>query len=207
MTDKQEIFNTYYSREISDIKWFEPFIEPKIITEFNNSQIQAGQTLLDVGAGCSLESLFFVAQGLLVTAIDFAPNALEKLKNISSLFGFKIKTICSSILDIPEEFNSSFDVVSDNGCFHHLAVQDRVAYAHSISRVLKPNGVLYLRAHSALNDISQQSIELRAFRLSSDDIINTFLPWFAIEELSLYDYILTPRGHQKVWFVKLRLRE
>jgi SAM-dependent methyltransferase len=41
--------------------------------------------------------------------------------------------------------DAAFDLVTDRGCLHHLAEDDRAAYAAAIGRVLRPGGLLYVR--------------------------------------------------------------
>ena len=203
----QEDFDSYYKeRDVCEIKWFEPFVEHKIIDEYNKGCITPGMNLLDVGSGCSMDSVFFASKGLNVTALDFAPKALDKLKNITNVLGVKIDVVCTSILDVPRDLEKKFDVISDNGCFHHIPHKDRSEYAKSVARLLKDNGILYIRAHSNFNIINSGNSKLRAKRLSSDDIISTFVTLFKFEEMSLFDYVLTSRGREKMWFIKLRLR-
>lgn len=203
--DRQRGFNDYYDRTISQIKWFEPFIDPEILEEFNNYSIKEGMNFLDVGCGCSMDSIFFAYKGLNVTAIDFAPNAIDKLNDLAQKIGVKINTLNTSVLSIPSKYDNIFDIVSDNGCFHHIEPSNRTVYADQIARVLKPNGTLYIRAHS---DFESKPIsgELRANRISSDVIIDTFFHKFKIEKMYPYNYIRTSIGVSKVWFIKLKSR-
>jgi len=205
MDDRQHNFDEYYNRPLSQIKWFEPFIDPQILEEFNNSSIKEGMNFLDVGCGCSMDSLFFACKGLDVTAIDFAPNAIEKLNDLAQKIGVSIKTINTSVLTISNLYINHFDIISDNGCFHHIEPSSRLLYAEQIAQALKPNGALYIRAHSDFESIPSSG-ELRAYRLSSDVIINTFFPRFKVEKLYPYNHTRTSSGISKVWFIKLRKR-
>lgn len=205
MEDRQHSFNDYYTQTISQIKWFEPYIDPEILEEYNNSSIKEGMSILDAGCGCSLDSVFFACKGLSVTAIDFASNAIDKLNDLAQEIGIKINTINASVLSIPSQYDNVFDVVSDNGCFHHIEPSKRNIYADQMARVLKPNGTLYIRAHSDF-DSKPISGELRAYRLSSDTIIDTFFQKFKIEKIYPYNYLRTSSGVSKVWFIKLKRR-
>ena len=73
----------------------------------------------------------------------------------------------------------------------------------SVYNLLKPGGLLYIRAMSEYVPPSTDNF-LRAYRISSDDIARPeILEKFKIIEMSLFDYILNPRGRQKIWFIKL----
>lgn len=205
--DKKDIFDTYYyNKVIGEIKWFESFVQPEMIEEYNKKNIRVGMKLLDVGCGCSMDSIFFATKGLDVSALDFSPNALKKLNALASIIGVDVKTINASVLSIPIQYSKSFDVILDNGCFHHICPEDRGAYVRSVVKALKSGGCLYIRSFSDFEQSSSDT-ELGAYRISSDVIINTFFQNFKIEEIRLFDYILTSRGRQKMWFVKLRMRD
>ena len=202
MSENRHLFNEYYNQPINHIKWFEPFVDPIILEEFKNDSIHEGMSLLDIGAGCSLDSIFFAYNGFNVTSVDFAQNALDKLRDLAGLIGVSIKLIHTSVLDLPEEIVAQFDIASDNGCFHHIDPSKRRAYAESLSRVLKPGGVLYIRAHSSQGQNPPPG-PLRAHRLSSDVIIDTFSQHFIISDMFHYNYFKTGNGSKRVWFIKM----
>ena len=206
MKNKQIEFDEMYERKSSNIKWFEPYIQPKMLDEWNEKQLLSGMKLLDVGGGCSLDSIFYASNGIDTTVVDFSSNALEKLKLMADFYGVKIDCMNHSILSMPEQYNRAFDVVTDNGCFHHIEPEDRANYAKAVANLLKKDGLLYIRAMSEYVPPSTDS-QLRAYRISSDDILNSnFLDNFKLVEMSLFDYTLNPRGRQKIWFIKMKRR-
>lgn len=205
MDSKQHCFNNYYNQTISQIKWFEPFVDPVILKEFKDSEIKKDMHVLDVGCGCSLDSIFFAYNGLNVTSVDFASKAIDKLDCLAKIIGVKINTLNSSIFSLSSKYDGLFDFVSDNGCFHHIKPCDRSNYVDQIYRVLKPSGTLFLRAHAEVESLLLDSRELRAYRLSSDEIIKTFFQKFLIEKMYPYNYIKSS-DDSKVWFVRLKKR-
>jgi precorrin-6B methylase 2 len=88
---KQEEFDSYYNQECNKVKWFEPYVQPKILDEWNSQSIKPGMHLLDVGSGFSLDPIFFAVNNVQVTALDFSENALAKLKELATLYGVKIE--------------------------------------------------------------------------------------------------------------------
>lgn len=206
MTQKQEEFDSYYNREIRDIKWFEPYVQPKMLDEWNNQSIKAGMWLLDIGGGCSLDSIFYASNGIHTVVLDFAENALNKLKELADFFGVEIECVNASILSPPERLLDKFDVLTDNGCFHHIDPESRVQYINSAFHLLKKGGLLYIRAISEYVPPSSDS-SLGAYRISADDITRKeFLDKFKLVEMSLFNYLLNPKGRQKIWFIKLQRR-
>lgn len=203
---KQTEFDSYYNKRLQHIKWFEPYVQPKMVEEWNNQSIKAGMWLLDIGGGCSLDSIFYASNGIHTVVLDFAENALNKLKKIADFYGVKIECENASILSVPERLSSKFDILTDNGCFHHIEPEDRLQYINSAYRLLKKGGLLYIRAISEYVPPSTDT-SLGAYRISADDITRKeFLDKFKLVEMSLFDYILNPRGRQKTWFIKLQRR-
>ncbi|OGC52114.1 hypothetical protein A2982_01305 [candidate division WWE3 bacterium RIFCSPLOWO2_01_FULL_39_13] len=206
MTLKQAEFDSYYNKELQYIKWFEPYIQPKMLDEWNNQSIRAGMWLLDVGGGCSLDSIFYASNGIHTVVLDFSENALNKLKKLADFYGVKIECENASILSVPERLSNKFDILTDNGCFHHIEPEYRLQYINSASHLLKKGGLLYIRAISEYVPPSTDN-SLSAYRISADDITRKeFLDKFKLVEMSLFDYILNPRGRQKIWFIKLQRR-
>jgi cyclopropane fatty-acyl-phospholipid synthase-like methyltransferase len=206
MMTKQQEFDSYYENKQTEIKWFEPYIQPKMLDEWNNQSIKVGDYLLDVGGGCSFDGIFYATNGVHTTVLDYSQNALRKLNELALLIGVSLKLVNSSILDVSEELHGVFDIITDNGCFHHIGPEDRPLYINSVSRLLKSGGFLYIRAMSEYVPPSSDNF-LRAYRISSDDITQKdFMDNFKIVEMSLFDYVLNARGQQKMWFIKLQKR-
>ncbi len=197
MTSKQTEFNSYYNRKIQDIKWFEPYVQPRMLDEWNNQSIKTGMWLLDIGGGCSLDSVFYASNGIHTVVLDSAENALRKLKKIADFYGVEIECKNASILSPLEKLSNKFDILTDNGCFHHIEPKDRLQYINSAFNLLKSGGLLYIRAMSEYVPLSTDSL-LSAYRISADDITRKeFLDKFKLVEMSLFDYILNSRGRQK----------
>lgn len=206
MTSRQTEFNSYYNRKIQDIKWFEPYVQPRMLDEWNNQSIKAGMWLLDVGGGCSLDSIFYASNGIHTVVLDSAETALSKLKKIADFYGVEIECENASILSPSEKLFNKFDILTDNGCFHHIEPKDRVQYINSAFNLLKKGGLLYIRAMSEYVPLSTDSL-LSAYRISADDITRKeFLDKFKLVEMSLFDYMLNPRGRKKMWFIKFQKR-
>lgn len=208
MTDKNQDFEKYYTNKCNDIKWFEPYIQPKMIEEWNNGYIKPGINLLDVGGGCSLDSVFYATNGVNTDVIDFSQNALKKLSTMADFYGVDINGRHASILDSAEleDVFGKYDVITDNGCFHHIDPEDRSKYFESVYELLKPEGILYIRAVSEYMDPSKDN-KLKAYRISSDDILQVeVLKHFKVVELSLFDSVSISEKKPKMWFIKLQKR-
>jgi cyclopropane fatty-acyl-phospholipid synthase-like methyltransferase len=96
-------------------------------------------SVLDVGCGTGLNSLFLAERGHPVLGIDIAAAAISRA------------TAASGERDVPAEFlvldaqqlaelGRSFDTITDIGMFHTLQPFDRVAYAASLRTAIAPGG-------------------------------------------------------------------
>ncbi|OPZ69810.1 MAG: Malonyl-(acyl-carrier protein) O-methyltransferase [bacterium ADurb.Bin478] len=97
-----------------------------------------GKKLLEIGCGMGRDSAEWASRGVLVTASDLTPNAIEYAKKYFAYRGltaeFKVTTALH--LDFPD---ASFDAVYARGVIHCTAADIRPAIAE-IFRVLKPGG-------------------------------------------------------------------
>jgi len=54
--------------------------------------------------------------------------------------------------------SNEFDYIFDRGCFHVLSSRDRKEYINKITRILKDNGILFLKCFSDKEPIDQYSM-------------------------------------------------
>jgi predicted NUDIX family NTP pyrophosphohydrolase len=113
--------------------------------------------VLDVGCGTGEHARLLAARGHRVLGIDFSPRAIELARDRSHELGpageqpsetpgFKV----ADVLDLGG-LGRTFDSVLDVGCFHTLQPEERLTYAASIRRVLRPGGRLLLLCWSERN--------------------------------------------------------
>ncbi|MCX7929563.1 MAG: TPMT family class I SAM-dependent methyltransferase [Chlorobi bacterium] len=94
------------------------------------------------GCGYGHDALMMARRGYEVTAVDFAPEPLEYLRQTSHIAGVEIETVCSDIFMLPERYAETFDIVLEYTCFCAIAPSRRAEYANVLAQVLKPNGLL-----------------------------------------------------------------
>lgn len=96
--------------------------------------------ILDLGAGCGRDSVFFLTAGHRVTALDLYEHPAWKglLAQWKGLLSFKKRSFQEW------ESHTLFDAVLDNGCFHHQHPSDYQAYLLKLRQVLKPLGIFAL---------------------------------------------------------------
>lgn len=153
--------------------------------------IKEGMKALDVGCSIGVESMYLSKQGLQVTGVDFIPETIKIAKRLSKLTGAKSNFICKDILELNSlKYNNHFDLIIDQGCFHHFPLQDRDKYAEKAHKLLKKNGLFFLRGFST--EMLPSPTNDGPIRLTSDDILNTFSKYFSVERLYRFKNIPLP---------------
>ena len=108
--------------------------------------LKPGMTLLDCGCGegtITVDLAAVVAPGQVV-GVDVAANAIQRARQLATERGLSnVRFEQGSVYDLPYE-DDSFDAVFSHGVFEHLT--DKAAALREIRRVLKPGGIVGLRA-------------------------------------------------------------
>lgn len=105
------------------------------------------QYALDVGCGNGRNSIMLAQLGYDVTGIDISMKAIRLAKqnaNARSL-GSRIRFVSCSAFRVPKSFGE-FDLVIDDGVFHHLRLSVINLYVAKMARLTKPGGVLLIVA-------------------------------------------------------------
>ena len=111
------------------LKGAAPFISKALTYSF--------QTIIDVGAGAGICSSELAKAGKTVVSYDLRPN--EERDKLAKQFGFK--SVSGDITDDLLQ-PDSFDAAWCNQVLEH--VRDYGSFLDSISRVVKPNGYLFI---------------------------------------------------------------
>ncbi len=213
-TDKgtvKQYFNEVYHDKatLENVPWVTGAVGIEILKKIINKQIPAGMSILDVGCGFGTEAVFMARHGHRVAAIDADPAIIAKAEKYAALLDTKVDFRVQNFLEIEQlkEFAGAFDIVTDQGCFHHILPQDRQAYKNAVKYCLKSGGRYFMRGFSYLMPPSTSGNG--PIRLTSDDILNTFLTDFYVEEMYVFDNIPVAGKEdvpQKFWFTALRKR-
>lgn len=99
--------------------------------------VHSDMSALDIGAGRGNDSLHLVSLGYQVTAIDIC--RMEEWDSIEVDYSSKISFIKSDFIQWDNICNK-YDLIIDNGCFHHQHPDLLLIYLEKIKRYLKPNG-------------------------------------------------------------------
>lgn len=111
-----------------------------------------GRTLLDLGCGMGVDSMYASRRGFRVTAVDFSPSGIEALQHAAKQR--TLKNIVPLLHDIarPLPFsNATFDVVYAHLSVHYFDDRTTRAVITEVHRVLRPGGFFFVKCKS-IND-------------------------------------------------------
>jgi len=99
--------------------------------------------VLELGCGPGRNALYLAGQGCKVDAVDISAEAIQWAEERARDSGLEINFLCQSIFDLQIEA-STYDIVYDSGCFHHIPPHRRMSYVELVQRALKPAGLFGL---------------------------------------------------------------
>lgn len=154
----RKVFETYYG---SYVRRFSPYMQKHFIDQTGEMAafVSAGgrPRLLEIGAGCGTESLWFALLGADVTAIDVATDRLSVARARRDWLQQRLaRKVSAEFLEMPLfDFAPSepFDLIWMEQTFHHLEPREQV-YA-KLASLLKPGGRLAICEVNAWNAFLQ----------------------------------------------------
>jgi cyclopropane-fatty-acyl-phospholipid synthase len=113
-------------------------------------ELQAGQRVLDVGCGWGSFAIHAAREyGVSVTGITLSPSQAELARTLVSDAGVADR-VEIRIADYRELTGEPFDAIASIGMAEHVGQSQIDTYARSLSRVLKPGGVVLNHAISLM---------------------------------------------------------
>lgn len=94
---------------------------------------------LDLGCGTGTNAIALAQQDWKVTAIDFAPRAVNIARKKASNAGVKIDFLVRDVTSL-DDFKGPYDLILDIGCFHGLSKQGKSIYIQNLERLLSAGG-------------------------------------------------------------------
>jgi ubiquinone/menaquinone biosynthesis C-methylase UbiE len=193
--DRHVYFEDIYKKGSSALDWNFGTAGHKVIEAVISGLIKRGDKVLDIGSGPGNEAVFLARQGMKVIGVDTNPDAVSIASKLAALNGVDAKFIQGDALKLDLK-DKTFDVVNDTFVFHNFEKGIRKKYAKEVHRVLKDNGIFILKGFSC-----KMTPGSGPKRLTGNEILETFMPYFEVEELSLFRNIPTEkRPDQWHWF-------
>ena len=185
---KLPTWDDYYKNEkIEKMPWYNEELDFDLEEKLNAMQLHSG-ILLDLGTGPGTQALQLVKKGFDVIGSDISETVIKRNKIIYENKYQNIKFVVDNILDSDFKDNY-FDYVFDRGCFHVFSGEDRPKYYNQIKRILKQNGILFLKCFSI-----GEPMKDGPYRFSHNDIHNIFSKNFQIIDIknTVYQGTLDP---------------
>lgn len=139
-TNLKENMKRYYDTEASlrDSKSVKPEWKIKVRENFYNTVMQEGKkTLLELGAGAGYDSLFFMENGLSVTAVDLSKEMVSKC-NEKGIEAYELDFYNLSSL------NRKFDCIYAINTLLHVPKNDLSKVLNEIDISLNEKGLFYM---------------------------------------------------------------
>lgn len=104
----------------------------------DNGRFPPGKMIV-LGAGRGYDARLFARRGFEVTAVDFAPGAVEAMRRRAEPAA-PLEIIQADLFALPFSCNGRFDYVLEYTCFCAIDPARRPAYADVVARLLQPGG-------------------------------------------------------------------
>jgi SAM-dependent methyltransferase len=128
---------------IGSLPWYNKHLDDDLREYLRTMNMTKGR-LLDLGTGPATQAIELSKLGFQVTATDISENAITRAKMMSKGIEFIVDDILESKLK-----EDSFDYIFDRGCFHVLEPSSRQRYVSQVSRLLRDEGLVFLKTFSA----------------------------------------------------------
>ena len=106
-----------------------------------SSKLNIGDLCI-IGCGRGYDAIMFAKKGFSVTAVDFAPSAINALKKMASESKVKLNTLEIDMFSLMPKYQHSFDYVIEQTCFCAIHPSRREEYEIMVRGILKQNGKL-----------------------------------------------------------------
>lgn len=95
--------------------------------------------VVDIGAGEGRDAVYFAEQGFDTTAIDVAPNGLDKAEQLATDRGVELETRRGDVNELT--FDAQLDVVYSIGTLQYVQPENRSVQFDHFRDVTRPGGV------------------------------------------------------------------
>ena len=176
----------YKETDVKEMPWYEQNLDADLTQQINSMNLKEGK-FLDLGTGPGTQAIELAKLGFESTGADISKNAIIKAQELSRDVNFVEDDILNSSFADDE-----FDFILDRGCFHVFEPSLREKYLNQIKRILKDDGILFLKVMS----IEEKDLpdEEGPYKFSEQDVLDAFEKDFQILEIkpTVYYGTLTP---------------
>jgi ubiquinone/menaquinone biosynthesis C-methylase UbiE len=190
-------WDSYYKEnEVEKMPWYEENLDLDIKEEIELKELKEGK-FLDLGTGPGTQAAQLSKIGFNVTGSDLSQSAVDRAKKLYQSPSYIVDDILYS--KFPD---NEFDFIFDRGVFHVFDPEQQPVYLTNIKRILKENGILFLKCMS----IEEKNLpgDKTPFKYSKDQIKEFFENDFEIESIKDTVYYGTINPLPKSLFVVMK---
>ena len=188
----------YKENNTKEMPWYEENLDQDLEDQINSMNLTEGK-FLDLGTGPGTQAIQLAKLGFESTGSDISKNAIEKTQKLSKDVNFVVDDILNS--SFPD---NAFDFILDRGCFHVFESSLRKNYLRQIKRILKDNGILFLKVMSIEEkDLAEDE---GPHRFSQQEILDIFGEEFEVQNIKPTVYYGTLDPLPKALFAVIKKR-
>ncbi|MEO8289208.1 MAG: methyltransferase domain-containing protein [Chloroflexota bacterium] len=162
-----------------DIPWDLSGPAPQFVALAEGAHAPLPGRMIVLGCGRGNDAIFFAGKGFDVTAVDFAPTALQAAEQAAEAAGVKIDFLQADMFALPQAYHHAFDYVLEHTCFAAIPPERREEYVGVVHSLLKSDGlyIAILFAHGRQGG--------PPFTTDPTEARDLFSPRFSIEQLEI----------------------
>jgi SAM-dependent methyltransferase len=131
-------WNSFYSDRARPCPFFVSAPCESLSAWIDEGLVRPGRAI-DLGCGHGRNSIFLAHHGFAVEAIDYSQTAVDWAEEAVRTAGVSVSLRRVDVFE-SDLASSSYELVYDSGCFHHIAPHRREQYVDLVVRALKPGG-------------------------------------------------------------------
>ena len=190
-------WDSYYKEnKVEEMPWYEKNLDPDLEYQINSMNLTKGK-FLDLGTGPGTQAIQLDKLGFDATGSDISKSAIDKAKQLSSDVNFIVDDFLNSSFS-----DNAFDFILDRGCFHVFEPALREKYLNQLKRILKNNGILFLKVMSVEEKDLPDDEGPQKF--SQQEVLDTFEKDFEVIEIKPTVYYGTLDPLPKALFAVLK---
>ena len=132
----------YKENDVEKMPWYEKDLDLDLKEEIELKNLHSGK-FLDLGTGPGTQAMQISNLGFDVTGSDLSNSAIERAKKLYPNTSYIVDDILNS-----KFLDNAFDYILDRGVFHIFEQEKLPDYLRQIKRILKKNGILFLKCMS-----------------------------------------------------------
>jgi SAM-dependent methyltransferase len=126
----------------NDLAWDLGKVANPFVRLWEEGVLEPG-TLIVPGCGQGHEVIYFAERGFEVTGIDFSPGAVKLLGESLRRKNLNAQVLHRDFFELEAKHDQAYDAMLEQTFFCAIHSDQRRAYVETVSRILKPRGLLF----------------------------------------------------------------